>query len=52
MPEIKIQPLFAKPLAFTNIHVSDNDIEVIKELEYKKIEPDGFQSVDDMICDR
>ena len=38
MPEIKIQPLFAKPLAFTKVHISDNDIEVIKELEYKKVD--------------
>ena len=52
LDEIKIQPLFAKPLAFTKISVHESDIQIIKDLEYKQIEPDGFQSVDDMIWDR
>jgi|TARA_R100001079_G_scaffold97542_1_gene61151 hypothetical protein len=52
LDEIKIQPLFAKPLAFTKISIHESDIQIIKDLEYKQIEPDGFQSVDDMIWDR
>ena len=47
-----VQPLFAKPLAHTKVYVHDNDINIIKDLEYKEIEPEGFSSVDDMLCDR
>ena len=49
---LEIQPLFSKPLAYTKIHLHESDIQIIKDLEYKSIEPDGFQSVDDMIWDR
>ena len=49
---LEIQPLFVKPLAFTNIHVSDNDIQIIKDLKYKNIEPEGFSSVDDMLWNK
>ena len=49
---LDVQPLFAKPLAHTKVYVHDNDINIIKDLEYKEIEPEGFSSVDDMLCDR
>ena len=34
LDEIKIQPLFAKPLAFTKISIHESDIQIIKDLEY------------------
>ena len=49
--ELKIQPLFSKPLGFTKIHLTDDFIDWVKKTEYRKIEF-GYQSVDEHLLDK
>ena len=49
--ELKIQPLFSKPLGFTKIHLTEDFIDWVKKTEYRKIEF-GYQSVDEHLLDK